>query len=66
MAEQPKRTIVSGHRGGMTDWAMVEVAANLPRPKVPPSDMDRALEYARLNCGRPPIIEQIARVRAEG
>ena len=65
MAEQ-QRIIRSGHRGGMTDWAMVEVAASLPRPKTPPSDIDRALEYARLSRVRPPIIEQIARVRAEG
>ncbi len=62
MAEQQRRIIRSGHRGGMTDWVMVEVAASLDRPKPPPSDIDMALEKARL-APHPPIIEEIARAR---
>ena len=57
MAEQQRRLIVNWHRGASRSIAYVaEVAAILGRPKPPPSDIDIALESARLNLCRPPII----------
>lgn len=64
-----KRIIHGAHRGGRTDWAMVEVAAFLNE------QMDE-LGQALLGSGvadaclkafeqRPSVIEQIARVRTE-
>lgn len=63
MAEDKRHIVVRGaHRGGLTDWRMVEVGAMLTEKIRAQSERrNRKAEPVR-----PRLIDQIARVRAEG